>query len=150
MPDRRHILLVLENGIADMAKVRYAVELARRMDCVVSILMLIPYDTKHMGSSGQHAFNHAVAMLQHEGISGHHDIRYGDKASEFIKYIAVAPTLAAIIWGSDGEIVTGRRRKKSEHWFEKVRPHIHTPIVTPRTRAKGALTKSRPPHKSPK
>lgn len=150
MTETRHILLVLENGIAEMAKVRYAVELARRMDCVVSILMLIPYETKLIGGGGHHAFNHAVAMLEDEGLSGHHDIRYGDKASEFIKFIAVAPTLAAIIWGSDGDIVTGRRRKKSEHWFEKVRPHIHTPIVTPRTRAKAELTRSRLSHKSPK
>lgn len=87
MPDRRHILLVLENGIAEMLKVRYT------------------------GDSSQHAFNHAVAMHQHEGFSGYHDIRCRDKASEFIKYIAVAPSLAAIIWGSDEDIVTGRRRK---------------------------------------
>lgn len=149
MPERRHILLVLENGTADVAMVRYAMELARRMDCVVSMLMLIPYETGHPGNTGHHqAFNHAVTQLKSKNLSGLHDIRYGDKASEFIKYIAVAPTLAAIIWGSDGDIVTGRRRKKSEHWFEKVRPHIHVPIVTPRTRAKGGARTSPPRHKS--
>ena len=151
MPERRHLLLVLENGIAEVAKVRYAVELARRMDCVVSVLMLVPYDGGNAQKTGpQQAFNHAVALLENQNLSGFHDIRYGDKASEFIKYIAVAPTLAAIIWGSDGDIVTGRRRKKSEHWFEKVRPHIHIPIVTPRTRAKGGARSPAPRHKSTK
>ena len=150
MPEKRHILLVLENGIAEEAKVRYAMELARRMDCRVSLLMLVPNETAGGNGEGQQVFSEAVKQLETEDLSGNHDIRYGDKASELIKYIAAAPTLAAIIWGSDGDIVTGRRRKKSEHWFEKVRPHIHAPIVTPKTRAKGASKSSRLSAKSPK
>lgn len=138
MAGLRHILLVLENGVVDSAIVDYAVKLAKRMDCIISILMLVSYDRENTidDDLGEKALIAAGVHIKNEGLTVNHDIRQGDKASEFLKYIAVAPTIAAIIWGSDGDIVTGRRRKKSEHWFEKVRPHITYPIVTPRTRAK--------------
>ncbi|GAB6096548.1 hypothetical protein JCM14469_28010 [Desulfatiferula olefinivorans] len=130
----RQILLVLENGVIDAAVVDYAVKLARRMDGALSLVMLVPRDM----ASGlwETALAEAGERVRRDGQGGCHEIRRGAQASELLKYIAVAPAIAAIIWGGDGDILTGRRRRKSEHWFEKVRPLITCPLVTPRTRAK--------------
>ncbi|MBU1170906.1 MAG: hypothetical protein KKD44_15205 [Proteobacteria bacterium] len=142
MDAQRHLVLVLENGVADESIIHYSLKLAKRMDCAISVLMLVSYDKENHAQAdmGKRVLLHAEEIIKKEGIRVDHEIRQGDKASEFLKYIAVAPTIAAIIWGSDEKIVTGRRRKKSEHWFEKVRPHITYPIVTPRTRAKKDTT----------
>ncbi len=138
MASERQILIVLEDGIFNTDTFLYSVRLAKRMGCCLSVLMLIPYDNGLIDNMAIIKRMNSVIceFIQEKGINVVSVIQQGDKASQFFKHLAVQSSLATIVWGSDSDIVSGKRRKHSEHWFAKVRAQIKCPVVTPKTRKK--------------
>jgi len=130
------MLLLFEDGIIHNESVQFALEFAKRMQYSILILMLAEYLVGDLVKFQEIESNLAQTgeIFKQEGIRIQSEIRRGDKASQFLKHMAVNSAPMAIVWGSDEKIETGKRRKKTDHWFSKVRSQIQCPIVAPRAR----------------
>ena len=132
------ILLVLEDGLFPDEGICCAVKLAKRMNCSVSILMLPGAvnidDTKETDIQSQ--MDDTIKAMVAEGVHAEGNFIYGDKASAFLKHLAMNPSLKAIVWGSNGEIETKTKKKKAPYWFTKVKSSIQCPVVRPELKTK--------------
>jgi hypothetical protein len=124
-------LVIFEDGSIREDAIHYAVELTRRMDGSLSVLILNDSESEHMAARHKREFDRVVQKLSWEGILGPADIRYGDKASELLKFIALAPAFHTLIWGGEDHVLKAYRSKKKGHWFAKVAKDVGCPIVTP-------------------
>jgi hypothetical protein len=125
-----NFLIIFEDKIISKDTLFCALQLAQRMEGNLYILML----NHEQESRQQEDFQRGVtAML--EGFSldklASIQVRHGDKPSELLKYLALAPSFHTVLWGGDGSILKEARRGKKEHWFIKVAKGIGCPIVTP-------------------
>jgi hypothetical protein len=59
------------------------------------------------------------------------EVRSGDKASELLKYLALAPSFHTVVWGGEERVLKELRYGKKKHWFAEVAKKISCPIVTP-------------------
>lgn len=127
------LLLVLEENAMSATTTRYAIELAKRMNCSLSVLILAAFKNETTDDLKEHQqlIDDVKGLLQTESAKGLIELRQGDKASQLLKHIALTPAIKAIVWSGDEDIVSGRRLKMSEHWFAKVRSHIVCPIIIP-------------------
>ncbi len=138
MISSKWILLVLEDGVFREESVYYAIKLAERINCSVSVLMLVAnpdYEADKL-NNGEEIIEIVLGIIKARGINTIGEIRYGDKASEFIKHLALNSQLKAIVWGGKEESITGSKKKKSEHWFAKVKSNVPYPVVRPEIRDK--------------
>jgi hypothetical protein len=124
-------LVIFEDGSIREDALHYAVELTRRMDGSLSVLILNDSQAERMEERHRREFDSVVKKLSWEGIQGPADIRYGDKASELLKFIALAPSFHTLIWGGEDHVLKAHRSKKRGHWFVKVAKDVGCPIVTP-------------------
>lgn len=128
----RWILLVLEDGIFSKESVCYAVKLAKRMDCAISVLMLTGNSSESLENDFLHdTINHAIQMIESEGVSAEGTSSHGDKASVFLKHLALNSSMSAIVWGGSEEIDKPSVRKKGNSWFAKVKSSVLCPVVQP-------------------
>lgn len=127
------ILLVLEDGAFHAESVYYAINLAKRIDCSISVLMLAANaecDSEGLNSE-QGIVKKILKAIRAEKVNVQAKIRYGDKASEFLKHLAGSPSFAATVWGGKEEFVAGRNKIKKKHWFSKIKANIRCPVVRP-------------------
>ncbi|MCP4196302.1 MAG: universal stress protein [Proteobacteria bacterium] len=124
-------LVIFEDGSIREDALHYAVELTRRMDGSLSVLILNDSQSEYSEERHKWEFDTVVQKLSWEGIQGPADIRYGDKASELLKFIALAPSFHTLIWGGEDQVLKAQRSKKKGHWFAKVAKDVGCPIVTP-------------------
>lgn len=132
------ILLVLEDNLFPEESLCCAVKLAKRMNAWVSILMLPgkvvdapPYDGEF-----DIMMKEAVERIVMEGVHAEGEFKYGDKASAFLKHLAIKPSLRAIVWGGSYGIEAKSMKKRENHWFLKVKSAIQCPVVRPVLKAK--------------
>ncbi len=128
------ILLVLEDNLFPEESLCCAVKLAKRMNAWVSILMLPgtkPTDRQPHERDLDIMMREAVDRVITEGIHAEGAFKYGDKASAFLKHLAMMPSLRAIVWGGKYEIGVRFMRKRENHWFAKVKSAIQCPVVRP-------------------
>ncbi|MBU0993159.1 MAG: hypothetical protein KJ737_11755 [Proteobacteria bacterium] len=134
----RWILLVLEDGLFPDESICYAIKFARRMACAISVLMLAgnTSDGDEYHSDMQDTMKHTVDNIIAEGIPAEGNFAYGDKASAFLKHLALNPSLTAIVWGGNEEIGKVTVKKKGDYWFTKVKSSIQCPVVRPEVKDK--------------
>ena len=127
------ILLILEDGQFPDESIDYAIKLAKRMDCSISILMLYDNTIGKMKKkmNGRDMLKHVVDMIIAEGIQAEGHVAIGNKASTFLKHVAFHPPLSTIVWGGNMEIDAGQMKKKEDYWFSKVKSAIQCPVVRP-------------------
>lgn len=131
------ILLVLEDGLFPDESICCAIKLAKRMNCAVSILMLPgnSIDENAKEADDHPLMKHAIDSIIAEGVHAEGDLKYGDKASAFLKYLALTPSVRAIVWGGNQEIEGKSIKKKDAYWFAKVKSSIQCPVVRPMLKA---------------
>jgi len=132
------MLLVLEDGLFPDEIIYYAIKLAKRMDCSISILMLSvnTSDEIKRDASIQTIMKNTIDMILGEGIHAEGNFAHGDKASAFLKHLALNPPLSAIVWGGNEDIGKGPIKKKGDYWFAKVKSSVQCPVVRPEIKAK--------------
>ena len=133
MMSDKWILLLLEDGVFYEESLYYAINLAKRIDCSISVLMLVANNAR--GSEGlkneQKIVKKIINAIKAEKINTQSKIRYGDKASEFLKHLAGSPSFAATVWGGEEEFAAVRNKTKKKHWFSKIKANIRCPVVRP-------------------
>jgi hypothetical protein len=137
------ILLVLEDETFRLESVYYAVNLAKRTDCSVSVLMLIEHsDANNARTTDEpEMVEDVIDMLKAEGVNAQGISRHGDKASGLLKHLAAYSSFEAIIWDGKDEITSKHSIKKPDHWLAKIRTTIQCPVVSP---AKKPITNRKP------
>jgi hypothetical protein len=137
------ILLVMEDKTFRLESVYYTVNLAKRIDCSVSVLMLTEHsdDKNAQIANKQPMIEGVIDMIKAEGVNTQGMSRHGDKASGLLKHLAAYSSFEAIIWGGKVEITSKHPIKKPDHWLAKIRTTIQCPVVSP---AKKPITKRKP------
>ena len=138
MPATRTILLLFEDEEVRREELLYSVELARRMACELRILMLVERKENGEEAAARVRFEESVARLTPPAVEIESELRSGDKASELLKFLALAPPVGTLVWGGNEKALTGRGDRKAEHWMAKLRSDLSCPIVTSMSRRAGA------------
>ena len=131
------ILLVFEDGIFPEESICYAIKLAERIDCSISMLMLKTNEdeTSQDEILERERIQKIVDKMKAKGVMARGEVCYGDKASEFIKHLTSIPTLTTIVWGGREGILPDDGKKKADRWFLKVKSNVRCPVVRPSLRS---------------
>jgi nucleotide-binding universal stress UspA family protein len=135
-------LVVFENQTVLRQAVDYARELAKRMDCEVTFLMLVEMaflDRPLLGKKrsevigleemARGVMRELVAGFIKEGLTVSAALRVGDPAQEMIKFLAESPPFQVIVWGSGEELPDAGKGGRS-HWLTKVAGALECPLLT--------------------
>ena len=148
-------LVIFENQLVLPQAVAYARELARRMDCEVSLLMLVEMsflDSAVLGSKRHQVsdleeragavLRELMAGLVADGITVSAAVRVGDPAQELVKFLAERPPFHVLVWGSSPELPEAGRGGRG-HWLAKVAASLECPLLTVQTKGEAANESSR-------
>ena len=130
MIKKKKILVIFEDGIIQDESVLYSVELARRLGLQIAFLMLISAESKLNGVEDLLA-EKLTDLIEKAQMEISSEIRCGDKATELLKYMAANSNPAAIVWGSDGNMVGKIGTGKSHHWLNKLSNLFPCSVVAP-------------------
>lgn len=130
MAELKKILLLFEDGKIRNESILYGMELGRRMESSLYVLMLMAGAEKDNDSLWETALHGALEKIGDKGIEAACEIRYGDKTSELLKFLAIGPNPSAIVWGSNAGVIT-ERGKKPGHWFTRAAENVGCPVVSP-------------------
>ena len=136
MTEEKKILFLCEDCNIRKESVLYSIELARRLQMPILLLMLVS-DALQSSCSDDVLVKELMEPIQRARIRVSKDIRYGDKAAELLKYLAVHSGLAVIVWGSDERMVGNLGTGKTYHWLNKLKETLPCSIVSPIPRTKG-------------
>ncbi len=136
----QRVLVVMENEQICPPAVRYARELAQRMDAEVTLLMLVEMaflDHTWLGSKRSaiselderigKLLSELTADFLQEGITTSAALRVGDPSQELLKFLAERQPFQVIIWGSGEDLPAGTRRS---HWLAKAATSLECPVWT--------------------
>ena len=130
MAREKEILVLFEDCNIREESVLYSIELARRLQMPILLLMLIA-DASRTSCSEEVLVKELLEPIQRARIKVSKDIRYGDKATELLKYLAAHSGLAVIVWGSDERMVGKLGSGKPHHWLNKLTGMLPCSIVSP-------------------
>jgi hypothetical protein len=130
MAEQKRIMVLFEDGKIRNETILYAVELARRMESTLSVLMLMADTESEAKGLVDSRLDTIVETVQQYGIPVKKSIRYGDKTSELLKFLASDHHPSTIVWGSNDNVIT-KRGGKPGHWLTKAARHVGCSIVSP-------------------
>jgi hypothetical protein len=130
MVEQKKIVILFEDGKIRKEIISYAVELARRMESALSLLMLMTDGEMGTMALVEDNLDTIVEIVQNYGIPVKKELRYGDKTSEFLKFLASGHHPSTIVWGSNDKVIT-KKGGKPGHWLTKAARHVGCTIVSP-------------------
>lgn len=138
-----NFLVVFEDDVICKNTLAYAVEFTRRMKGSLSLLMLKDMlkesdaidDNKRLQKELDSLFEHLEANDFKKSMV----VRFGDKASELLKFVALSPSFHSLIWGGDKDVLR-KINKRRNHWLAKIVADIGLPVVIPITKNKRQQT----------
>jgi hypothetical protein len=130
MTRQKKILVLFEDGIVRKESFQYSIELARRLEIPVALLMLVS-DESGIESADAVLERELQLLIEQAGIDVSKEVRSGDKATELLKYLASDSSLAAIVWGSDREMVEKLGAGRQHHWLQKLAGVLPCSIISP-------------------
>ena len=135
MTREKKILVLFEDHIIRKESVQYSIELAQRMRMPVALLMLVSNES-NAALSEDDMDQELLEPFHRAHINVSKEVRYGDKATEFLKYLAVNSSLEVIVWGSDEKMVGKLGAGKSHLWLNRMTELLPCTIVSPVSRKK--------------
>lgn len=130
MTKQKKVLVLFEDGVIQKECILYSVELARRLKLPVALLMLVSADSYAFGIERVLA-EEILKPIELSQIEVTSDIRYGDKATELLKYLAASSSPAAIVWGSGRKPAGKHGVGKAQHWLNRLSSLLPCSIVSP-------------------
>ena len=133
MASVRWVLLVIEDETFKTESISYAINLAKRIDCSISVLMLTenPDSERYPLANESEIIKKILHMIKAEGVPVQGTSKHGDKASGLLKHLASYSSFEAIIWGGKEAIVSKHIPKKPAHWLGKIKATIRCPVISP-------------------
>lgn len=125
-----HVLLVTDSAYLHEESFFFAKELAKRMGLAINVLILADSGV----SSDERrridlSLENTAASARAEGITAEAYARFGDQASELLKYLATHSGTRCLVWGGDPGIMLEPVKKNSSHWLMRVRGELDCPIA---------------------
>ena len=131
----KRILVLLEEGIIRGESLLYSIELARRLNLPIAVLMLVSDESKVLVAEDM-LVRELMEPIERAQIGVSREIRSGDKAAELLKYLAANSSPAAIVWGSDQKTVGKLGWRKPHHWLNRLAGLLPCSIVSPVSKSK--------------
>jgi len=133
-----HKIMVLSDSPSVRREaVQYSIELAKRMDSTLVLLVLIPFELSEktsegiesmlqLGSRAKETLQRYVDIIQNVGIPAEKAVRIGDPRSELVKFLAESRRFQTIVWGGKSEQVN-----KKAHWLSPIKDIAKCAVVVP-------------------
>ncbi len=119
----------------------YSIELSKRMEASLVLLMLLSLDSIEQGSmsygpSGledrvKSTLDSRVAEAGEAGISVEAVVKRGDPSSELMKFLAESGPIKLIVWGGEEDLMDAKPRRKKAHWLLKIKDMLEPPVLVP-------------------
>jgi hypothetical protein len=122
------VLIVFDDCRVRDDSMRYALELAKRLDCHLSALVL-PGAGAEDGTSARACLDAIRQAGSAEGVEVQPSVCDGDPASVLLKFLATHPPFRALVWGGDAVVVAAHPYGGGRHWFGRIRGQIRCPVV---------------------
>jgi hypothetical protein len=138
----RKIMLLVDSTTVRSEAVTYAVELAKRTESDLFLLMILSPDTL-MSLSGDDDLKGEVSerirceihkhmlSVSEQGWSLEAEVKMGDARSELVKFLAGSSPFQNIVWGGDAELIRGNTRGRNAHWLANMKDMLKCPVVVP-------------------
>lgn len=138
----RNILVLFDSLSIRSEAVQYSIELAKRTDCELIILMLFSaeIDDKAPMANGfrdesylriQDALFKQAEEVEEAGVAVRAVVRTGDPQSELMKFLAGSTTTQAIVWGGRPDLMNQKGQQKKSHWLVQAKGLLEIPVVIP-------------------
>lgn len=136
------ILILLDEITVRHEVIEYSLELAKRMESSLILLLLLAYGTDEVSkieNGLSKDFNETIKdkilsymeKIHIEGINVEAEVRIGDPSSELLKFLAETGTIETIVWGGQNNIGNKKEMHRKSHWLHKIRSLVKCPIVFP-------------------
>ena len=136
------ILILLDCITVRNEVIEYSLELAKRMESSLILLLLLAYGTDGMTkvedeNPGDLSVTIRDKMLNYmgkihtEGIRVEAEVRIGDPSSELLKFLAEIGSIETIVWGGKNNVSNKKEMHKKSHWLLKIRNLVKCPVVFP-------------------
>ena len=142
---RKQILILLDSPEIRREVTTYSVELARRMEARLCLLMLLRWggaagqgdsvgtlrEHSPICKKGERALKACLEEIRGYEVEVEGGVRQGDPSSELLKYLAESRPFHAVVWGGNEVFVRRRHTPVRSHWLERVREELDSPLVVP-------------------
>lgn len=134
---KSHIMLLFDSVSIRRESLQYSIELAKRMNSDLTLLVILPFEICTTASNGikpmikrgvqaQELLNSHIETIRNAGLSVETAVRIGNPKSELLKYVAEAGRFETIVWGARPDLM-----KKKDHWLVRMQDTLECPVVTP-------------------
>jgi nucleotide-binding universal stress UspA family protein len=131
------IMVLFDSAAIRPESLRYSIELAKRMNSNLTLLVILPFEVSKTASNGiepmikrgvqaQESLKNHIEIIRNAGISVEAAVRIGNPKSELLKYVAEAGRFEIIVWGARPDLM-----KKKDHWLVRMQDTLECPVVTP-------------------
>lgn len=134
----RNILVLFDSLSIRAEAVQYSVELAKRTDCELVILMLLSagiadeaIESDGISSGIQDEMFRQAEEVEKAGIAARVLVRTGDPQSEVMKFLAGSTATTAIVWGGRPDLVDQKGHQDKSHWLVQAKGMLEFPVVIP-------------------
>jgi hypothetical protein len=134
---KHSILALFETDSIRHESFQYAIELAKRMNSKLTLLVILSFDAS-INSSGsiegmiqpalqaQASLEKLLASNRCADIIADIVVRIGNPQSELVKYLAETGQPEILVWGSAPNLI-----KRRDHWLVRMKNILAFPVVTP-------------------
>jgi hypothetical protein len=126
-------MLLLDTFAVRRESVQYAIELAKRTNSDLVLLVLLSVEeppAEHL-TRLKKTLNSNVESAHVAGVSAEAVVKRGDPSSELVKFLAASGSIQTIVWGGQQELVHATARGKEPHWLVKMKDVVECPVVVP-------------------
>ena len=137
----RRTMLLFDSFAVRREAVQYAIELAKRTDTDLVVLVLLSVEEQDLAEAKEQIAERLTGieetLIAHmekahaAGVSVEAVVKTGDPSSELVKFLAASGSFQTIVWGGQQELVRARVRGKKPHWLVKMKDVVECPVVVP-------------------
>ena len=117
--------------------IRYSIALAKRLDAVLVLLMLLPFESTKKLPGGVNtvlklqaraaeAIKQPIGDMKRGGVSVEGAIRIGNPRSELLKFLAESGRFHSIVWGGDSDSIN-----EKSHWTSNLEADVKCSVLVP-------------------
>jgi len=134
---RPQIMVLFDSASIRRESLRYSIELAKRMNSNLTLLVILPFEVCTTASNGiepmikrgvqaKESLKKQIETIKNAGLSVETAVRIGNPRSELVKYVAEAGRFETIVWGARPDLM-----KRKDHWLVRMKDTLECPVVTP-------------------
>ena len=134
---RPQIMVLFDSASIRSESIRYSIELAKRLDATLTLLVILPFEVNptfsggiepmiKRGAEAEKSLKKHIEPIKNAGLSVETAVRIGNPKSELLKYVAESGRFEIIIWGATPDLM-----KKKDHWLVQMKNTLECPVITP-------------------